>query len=101
MYHILKFLIPHMELFCSSMSLYTGRVRGALFQITLASHRYVFVGKGTVEAFQSDLLHEGQIYKLLRRVRGSATPVCLGNIDLKRMYYLDIGVKIIHMLPIS
>jgi hypothetical protein len=75
--------------------------RGALFRITLASHGYVFVGKGTVEAFLPDLRHEGQIYKLLRRVQGLATPVHLGNIDLKRTYYLEVGVRIIHMLLMS
>jgi hypothetical protein len=75
--------------------------RGALFRIKLASHGYVFVGKGTVDAFVLDLRHEGQIYKLLKRVQGSATPVCLGNIDLKRPYYLDVGVRIIHMLLLS
>ena len=102
MYHVLKFLIPRMELVLQlDEPLHKQSTRGALFHTTLASHRYVFVGKGTVEAFLSDLLHEGQVYKLLRRVQGSATPVCLGNIDLKRMYYLDIGAKIIHMLPIS
>jgi hypothetical protein len=75
--------------------------RGALFRITLASYGYVFVGKGTVEAFVPDLRHEGHIYKLLRRVQGLATPVCLDNIDLKRTYYLDVGVRIIHMLLMS
>jgi hypothetical protein len=39
--------------------------RGALFKITLASHGYTFVGKGTVEAFVPDLRHEGQVYERL------------------------------------
>ena len=32
--------------------------RGALFRITLLSHGYVFVAKGTVRAFVPDILHE-------------------------------------------
>jgi hypothetical protein len=34
----------------------------------------------------------------LEKVQGLATPVCPGNIDLKNTYYLDVGVRIIHML---
>jgi hypothetical protein len=57
--------------------------------------------KGHGGSFLPDLRHEGQMYKLLRRVQGSATPVCLGNIDLKKTYYLDVGVRIIHVLLLS
>jgi Phosphotransferase enzyme family len=72
--------------------------RGALFKITLASHGYTFVGKGTVEAFVQDLRHEGEIYDRWADVQGSLVPVCLGNMDLNRTYYLDVGVRIVHML---
>ena len=75
--------------------------RGALFKITLASHGYVFVGKGTVQAFVPDLLHEGRIYRRLASLQGTAVPVYLGNIDLKEWYYLDLGVRILHMLLMS
>ena len=75
--------------------------RGALFRITLASHGYVFVGKGTVQAFVPDLLHEGKIYRRLAKLQGTAVPVYLGNIDLKEWYYLDVGVRILHMLLMS
>jgi hypothetical protein len=54
--------------------------RGALFQITLLSHGYVFVGKGTVQAFVPDLLHEGSIYQHLTALQGTAVPVYLGRI---------------------
>jgi len=27
--------------------------------------------------------------------------VCLGNIDLVKMYYLDLGVRIVHILLMS
>src|SRR5271168_1308361 len=102
MYHVLKFLIPRMELSCSSMSLYASRVReGHCSRSRLHLTDTSLSVKARWKRFLLDLPHGGQVYKLLRRVQGSATPVCLGNIDLKRMYYLDIGVKTIHMLPIS
>lgn len=75
--------------------------RGALFRITLVSHGYVFVGKGTVHAFVPDLLHEGRIYQQLEAIQGKAVPVCLGNIDLLEIYYLDLRVYILHMLLMS
>ena len=78
MYHVHKFLHSMYGAVLLKQS-----TRGALFQITLASRGYVFVGKGTAEAFPSDLLHEGQVYKLFRQVQGSATPVYLCSIDLK------------------
>src|SRR5271163_277652 len=59
---------------------------GALFSITLSSHGYTFVGKGTVEAFVSDLRHEGHIYERLKSEQGRAVPVYLGNMDLNRTY---------------
>ena len=31
-------------------------------------------------------------------MQGSAIPVCLGNMDLDRTYYLDVGVEIVHVL---
>jgi hypothetical protein len=75
--------------------------RGALFRVTLASHGYVFIGKGTVKAFVPDLKHEGRIYRRLERIQGEAVPVYLGNIDLTEWYYLDVGVRILHMLLMS
>ena len=75
--------------------------RGALFRITLASHGYVVVGKGTVQAFLPDLMHEGKIYRVLSKLQGTAVPVYLGNINLLEWYYLDVGVRILHMLLMS
>lgn len=75
--------------------------RGALFQITLTSHGYVFVGKGTVQAFVPDLRHEGDMYLRLAKLQGAVVPVYLGNIDLTEWYYLDVGVRILHMLLMS
>lgn len=75
--------------------------RGALFKLTLASHGYVFVGKGTVKAFVPCLLHEGRVYGHLEKVQGTAVPVYLGNIDLIEWYYLALGVRILHFLLMS
>lgn len=75
--------------------------RGALFWIALTSHGYVFVGKGTVRAFIPTLLHEGKMYQRLETLQGAAIPVYLGNINLRRSYYLDLDVKIKHMLLLS
>ena len=74
--------------------------RGALFQITLASHGYTFVGKGTRDVFVPDLKHEGRMYDRLESVQGKMIPVYLGNIDLNRPWR-DFGVRITHMLLMS
>lgn len=75
--------------------------RGALFKITLVSHGYTVVAKGTVLAFVADLRHEGQVYQRLRKAQGSYIPVCLGNIDLEKPYYYDAGICIMHFLLLS
>ena len=75
--------------------------RGALFKLTLVSHGYTFVGKGTVKAFVPDLKHEGKVYRQLARCQGKLIPVYLGNINLAKRYFLAPGVEIIHMLLMS
>ena len=92
-------LVADIDHHCQPLSMQGSR--GALFKITLVSHGYTFVAKGTVEAFVDDLRHKGDIYYRLRSLQGSAVPVCLSNLDLKRTYFLDVGVKIIHMLLMS
>lgn len=74
--------------------------RGALFQITLASHGYTFVAKGTRDVLIPDLMHEGRMYDRLKRIQGKLIPVYLGNIDPDRPW-LDFRVRIIHMLLMS
>ena len=74
---------------------------GALFKITLASHGYTFIGKGTIEAFLPDLRREGQMYQHLESVQGLAVPIYLGNIDLGMTYSMDNGDQIIHFLLMS
>jgi hypothetical protein len=73
----------------------------ALFKLTLESYRYTFVAKGTVTAFKEDLKHEGLVYRHLSEVQGELIPVYLGNISLVRPYFLDVGVRIVHMLLMS
>ncbi|PFH62756.1 hypothetical protein XA68_11979 [Ophiocordyceps unilateralis] len=78
--------------------------RGVLFKVTLLSHGYTFVCKGTVEAFIPDLEHEAAVYKRLERVQGVHVPVFLGAVDLrplKRTYYYDFRVYIVHMTLLS
>jgi serine/threonine protein kinase len=75
--------------------------RGALFRLTLESYGYVFVAKGTVTAFKAKLEHEGSVYRHLDEVQGELIPAYLGNISLVRPYFLDFGVRIVHMLLMS
>ena len=56
------------------------------------------MAKGKVKAFVVDLRHEGHMYNRLDSLQGSAVPVCLGNMDLNRTYFLGVGVKIVHMM---
>ncbi|RDL30224.1 Uncharacterized protein BP5553_10502 [Venustampulla echinocandica] len=76
--------------------------RGALFRLTLESHGYTFVAKGTVVAFKAKLKHEGLVYRHCE-AQGKFAPVSvyLGNISLGRPYFLDFGVRIVHMLLMS
>ena len=75
--------------------------RGALFKVTLASHGYTVVAKGTVPVFVEDLRHESQVYRRLMPIQGLCIPVCLGNIDLVYPYYYVVGVRIVHMMFLS
>lgn len=75
-------------------------IRGALFQIILESHGYVFVAKATCEVFVPDLQHEGRMYDRLQSLQGKMIPVYLGNIDLDRPWR-DLHVRLTHMLLMS
>ncbi|CAG8977997.1 hypothetical protein HYALB_00000666 [Hymenoscyphus albidus] len=74
---------------------------GALFRLTLEWYRYTFVAKGTVTAFEAKLKHEGLVYQHLNEVQGELIPVYLGNISLVYPYFLNVGVRIVHMLLMS
>ncbi|XP_044716019.1 kinase [Hirsutella rhossiliensis] len=78
--------------------------RGVLFKVTLLSYGYTFVCKGTVQAFIRDLEHEAAVYKRLEQVQGVNVPVFLGAVDLrplKRTYYYDHRVYVVHMTFLS
>ncbi|ESZ91843.1 kinase domain-containing protein [Sclerotinia borealis F-4128] len=75
--------------------------RGALFRLTLVQYGYTFVAKGTVEAFVPHLLHEGQIYQQMSKIQGLVVPVYLGNLSLSNPYFLDVGMRIVHMMLMS
>ncbi|KAG4430456.1 hypothetical protein IFR05_014064 [Cadophora sp. M221] len=75
--------------------------RGTLFRLTLERYGYTFVAKGTVTAFEAKLKHEGLVYRHLDEAQGELVPVYLGNISLTRPYFLDVGVRIVHMLLMS
>lgn len=71
-----------------------------LFRITLISHGYTFVAKGTVARLRSGLLAEGQAYDRLEPLQGNMIPVYLGSIDLQFPYY-EFKATIVHMLLMS
>ena len=75
--------------------------RGALFKVTLTSHAYTVVGKGTVLAFVKDLRHEAELYRRLKPVQGVHVPIFLGSIDLDKPYYYDAGIRIVHPMLLS
>ncbi|KAL9597961.1 MAG: hypothetical protein Q9219_004792 [cf. Caloplaca sp. 3 TL-2023] len=76
--------------------------RGAAFKITLASHGYTMVGKGTPSHYIPDLRNEFAVYEHLRELQGDIIPVCLGAIDSPRNYWYDLGpVPICHWLLLS
>ncbi len=52
-------------------------------------------------AFEAKLKHEGLVYRHLDEVQGELVPVYLGNISLVCPYFLDVGVRIVHMLLMS
>ena len=74
--------------------------RGRVFKITLLSHGYTIVAKGTRDVFIPDLKHEARVYDHLRSLQGDMIPVYLGNIDLELPWW-DIGYCIEHMLLLS
>lgn len=82
----------------------THGARGVLFKVTLLAYGYTFVCKGTVQAFIRDLEHEAAVYERLKPVQGIHVPVFLGAVDLrplKRVYYYDHRVYIVHMTFLS
>ena len=75
--------------------------RGAIFKLTLESHGYTMIGKGTPPLHVADLKVERRAYDLLHPLQGTVIPVCLGAIDSPRRYFYDLDVDIYHWLLIS
>uniref|UniRef100_A0A093UQK4 Putative mitochondrial chaperone BCS1-B n=1 Tax=Talaromyces marneffei PM1 TaxID=1077442 RepID=A0A093UQK4_TALMA len=74
---------------------------GAPFKITSAEYGYTVVGKGTTSRRWKKVSREVEIYRILRKAQGSAVPVFIGAIDLKRSYFLHGAGEIKHMLLMS
>ena len=75
--------------------------RGAIFKLTLESHGYTMIGKGTPPHYVPDLRHEKAVYSHLHEIQGTTIPVCLGAIDSPRRYFYDVDVDIYHWLLMS
>ncbi|KAI9826263.1 MAG: hypothetical protein M1826_006685 [Phylliscum demangeonii] len=75
---------------------------GALFRISLRSHGYTFVGKGTARPLIPELRYEARVYEgHLGHLQGVAVPVYVGSIDLAPPYWLRCSLPIEHLLCIS
>jgi len=54
-----------------------------------------------VRSFKAKLKHDGLVYQHLNEVQGQLVSVYLGNTSLACPYFLDVGVRIVHMLLMS
>ncbi|KAI4086487.1 MAG: hypothetical protein LQ344_007506 [Seirophora lacunosa] len=84
---------------CTDLQIYGSR--SMLFKVTLASHGYTVIAKGTRDVFVEDLRYEQRIYHRLSSMQGTFIPVHLGNIDLAHPWYDSGGVRVIHMLLLA
>lgn len=72
---------------------------GAPFKLTLVSHGYTVVGKGTLDGLWRIVSREADVYRILRKAQASAVPVFLGTISLEKVvYFLRREGQIQHML---
>ncbi|KAL4748273.1 hypothetical protein BDW72DRAFT_156847 [Aspergillus terricola var. indicus] len=82
-------------------SLHVHGSRGALFKITLWSHGYTFVAKGTPVEFVAGLKHEELIYSHLSSIQGIYIPVLLGSLQLRHPFSYDGIAEIVHLMFMS
>ena len=75
--------------------------RGAIFKLTLASHGYTMIGKGTPPWYVPDLEKERAVYSHIGEIQGNVVPVCLGAIHLQRQYFYHPDVPIFYWLLLS
>ncbi|KAK9239697.1 hypothetical protein V1525DRAFT_338817, partial [Lipomyces kononenkoae] len=73
---------------------------GAPFKVTCVPGHTV-VGKGTMSGLWNEVSREADVYRVLQRAQGSAVPVFLGTIDLKKIYFLHGTGQIRHMLLLA
>ncbi|KAJ5469740.1 hypothetical protein N7539_009358 [Penicillium diatomitis] len=74
---------------------------GAPFKLTCITYGYTVVGKGTTTRLWQEVSREAEVYRILRKVQGSAVPVFLGTIDLAKIYFLHGAGEIRHMLVMA
>ncbi|KAK3046226.1 hypothetical protein LTR09_012274 [Extremus antarcticus] len=74
--------------------------RGGLLKVTLAAHGYTFVAKGSEKHNFKHLHNERQTYRRLRTLQGTHVPVCLGLLELRRVYHYS-GARLSHLLLMS
>ncbi|KAE8322891.1 hypothetical protein BDV39DRAFT_218158 [Aspergillus sergii] len=81
-------------------SLHVHGTRGALFKITLWSHGYTFMGKGTPVEFVEGSKHEELVYSHLSPIQGVSVPVLLGSLRLRCPFFHDAenSLQAIHNL---
>ncbi|KAL3469056.1 hypothetical protein BJX99DRAFT_242176 [Aspergillus californicus] len=87
------------QLGCESLHVHGSR--GALFKITLWSHGYTFVGKGTPIEFVAGSKHEELIYSHLAPIQGLFVPVLLGSLRLRHPFSYDGIAEIVHLMFMS
>ncbi|OQD74458.1 hypothetical protein PENANT_c175G04444 [Penicillium antarcticum] len=71
---------------------------GAPFKLTCMKYGYTVIGKGTTSGLWKEVSREAEVYRVLRKVQGSAVPVFLGAMDLAKIYFLHGAGQIRHML---
>ncbi|OJD26199.1 hypothetical protein ACJ73_02430 [Blastomyces percursus] len=89
-------LWPGTKLGCESLHVHGSR--GALFKITLWSHGYTFVGKGSPIEFVDSLKNEEVVYSRLTPIQGTFVPVLLGSLRLHRPFSYDGIAEIVHLI---
>ena len=75
--------------------------RGVMFKVRLLSHGYTMVAKGTVWYFVPALRYEAMVYERLRSIQGEHVPICLGNINLKQVWFYQGFADVVHMMFLS
>ncbi|KAJ5584704.1 uncharacterized protein N7459_004504 [Penicillium hispanicum] len=92
-------LRPDTKLGCESLHVHGSR--GALFKITLWSHGYTFMGKGSPMDFVDGLKHEELVYSRLTPIQGTFVPVLLGSMRLRRPFSYDGIAEIVHLMCVG